>query len=313
MKAMTVLEFLDNLEWGDAFSWDGVTFIPLTAETPLSDLSFALFPEALEGGKVEVREVGEGIVSELEVEVKGEEPVLALQGTVLQGGKQDRTLNISLLLAPRQRQRVPVSCVERGRWRYRRSSSSPTDWTAAMMAHIPLRHLLSLTAHEAYRVRGRVVTDQRTVWAEVRAATRRAGVSSETEAVTEVYHTLKKERGRIIEAMKEVGFPLPQQVGMISVVAGRVWGIDLLPTPAVWAKVWEGIVGSTLYGVREKGEGSENETAAQAFWDSLRESQWEVKKAPVGLGEHWLFRPPLEGFALVYEGGLLHLFAFPRQ
>jgi hypothetical protein len=113
--------------------------------------------------------------------------------------------------------------------------------------------------------------------------------------------------------MRGEGFPLPKQVGMISVVAGRVWGLDLLPNPTVWAKVWEGIVQSNLFGVlvRERGEREgENGEAARAFWSALRENEGEVKKSPVGLGEHWLLRPPLEGFALVYRDSLLHLFAF---
>jgi hypothetical protein len=48
---------------------------------------------------------------------------------------------------------------------------------------------------------------------------------------------------------------------MISVVTGRVWGLDLLPNPTVWAKVWEGIVQSNLFGVlvreRRKGRGEQ--------------------------------------------------------
>jgi hypothetical protein len=313
MLTVTLQSFLDKVEWGKSFDWDGVTFIPLMAESPLSDLSFLLLPEALQARKVAIREVGDGEIRELEAEVKSAEPILALQGTILQGGKQDRTLNISLLLAPKQRQRIPVSCVERGRWGYRRSSPFKAAWAAAMVAHAPLRHFLCLTAHTAYRITGEVRADQQQIWGEVRRASRRAGVISETEAVGEVYCSLREKAEEILEGMRGEGFPLPKQVGMISVVAGRVWGLDLLPNPTVWVKVWEGIVQSNLFGilVRERGgrEG-ENGEAARAFWSALRENEGEVKKSPVGLGEHWLLRPPLEGFALVYRDSLLHLFAF---
>jgi len=316
MLAVTLQSFLDKVEWGNAFvNWDGVTFIPLMVESPLSDLSFLLLPEALQAKKVFIREVGDGVVRELEVEVKSDEPVLALQGTILQGGKQDRTLNISLLLAPKQRQRIPVSCVERGRWHYRRSSPfGAASWTAAMVAHAPLRHFLCLTAHTTYRLTGEIRADQQQVWDEVRRASRRAEVTSTTEAIGEVYRSLREKTEEVLERMKEAGFPLPKQVGLISVVAGEVWGLDLLPNPTVWAKVWEKVVQSNLFGalVREEKERKEreNEEAARVFWLALKENEGEVKKSPVGLGEHWLLKSPLEGFALVYQDSLLHLFAF---
>jgi hypothetical protein len=34
---VTLQSFLDKAEWGKPFDWDGVTFIPLMAESPLSD------------------------------------------------------------------------------------------------------------------------------------------------------------------------------------------------------------------------------------------------------------------------------------
>jgi hypothetical protein len=207
---VTLQSFLDKVEWGKPFDWDGVTFIPLMAESPLSDLSFLLLPEALQARKVAIREVGDGEIRELEAEVKSDEPVLALQGTILQGGKQDRTLNISLLLAPKQRQRIPVSCVERGRWSYRCSSPFKAAWMAAMVAHAPLRHFLCLTAHTAYRITGEVRADQQQIWGEVRRASRGAGVISETEAVGEVYCSLREKAEEILEGMRGEGFPLPQ-------------------------------------------------------------------------------------------------------
>ena len=48
----------------------------------------------------------------------GDKPVLLVEGEELVGAKQNRTLNISILAPPRQETRIPVSCVERGRWGY---------------------------------------------------------------------------------------------------------------------------------------------------------------------------------------------------
>src|SRR3954463_13209652 len=43
-------------------------------------------------------------------------PVLLYEGEEVQGAQQDRTLDVSVLVAARSRLQVPVSCVEAGRW-----------------------------------------------------------------------------------------------------------------------------------------------------------------------------------------------------
>jgi len=59
-----------------------------------------------------------GSVNEVFVLNKGESPVLILDGEILAGAKQDRVVNASILVGPRTELKIPVSCVEQGRWRY---------------------------------------------------------------------------------------------------------------------------------------------------------------------------------------------------
>src|SRR5205823_1033134 len=46
----------------------------------------------------------------------GPNPVFILDGDEVVGGKQNRIVNVSLLVAPRSRVKLPVSCVEERRW-----------------------------------------------------------------------------------------------------------------------------------------------------------------------------------------------------
>ena len=74
---------------------------------------------ALARGWVTVTEVGEGgHVPELKVVNRGDVAVLLLDGEELVGAKQNRVLNLTILVPPQHTATIPVSCVESGRWRH---------------------------------------------------------------------------------------------------------------------------------------------------------------------------------------------------
>ena len=67
-----------------------------------------------------VRVYETGNVNELAVENRGEEAVFIQAGDIVKGGKQDRSLTVSLILPPHSK-RTPIAsfCVEPGRWAQR--------------------------------------------------------------------------------------------------------------------------------------------------------------------------------------------------
>lgn len=73
--------------------------------------------KALTDGLAEVVEQeGGGSVPTLTLRNKGARPVLASAGDVVLGGKQDRILTETVLVAPGETLSVAVNCVEQGRW-----------------------------------------------------------------------------------------------------------------------------------------------------------------------------------------------------
>src|SRR5581483_5884559 len=94
--------------------------------------------EAMAKGTVKVRETSN--VNELEIENLGTEDVFVQSGDIVKGGKQDRTLMVSLLLPPKSG-RVPIAsfCVEQGRWSPRGREDSAQFASAA--AAVPSREL----------------------------------------------------------------------------------------------------------------------------------------------------------------------------
>ena len=84
--------------------------------------------EALEQKCSVVTEVSEGgSVPELRFVNSGNRRVFLLDGEQLIGAKQNRILNLSILVAAGKTIIIPVSCVEAGRWRHRTSQFSSAE------------------------------------------------------------------------------------------------------------------------------------------------------------------------------------------
>lgn len=58
----------------------------------------------------------EGMVNALTVRNTGSRPHIILEGDIFEGGKQNRVLTRSMVLAHGEMREVPVACVEEGRW-----------------------------------------------------------------------------------------------------------------------------------------------------------------------------------------------------
>ncbi|HAY28358.1 MAG TPA: hypothetical protein DCY47_12900, partial [Candidatus Accumulibacter sp.] len=95
------------------------------AATPIAYLTL---DEALASSLLRVTEQGvDGRVDTVVVANDGSMPTLLLEGEELIGCRQNRVLNVSLLVAAKSILHVPVSCVEQGRW----SEKSATFDTSA--------------------------------------------------------------------------------------------------------------------------------------------------------------------------------------
>ena len=99
------------------------------------EAAYVTLDEALAGG-LRVREVDEsGSVPELVVENPLDSRVLLYDGEELVGAKQNRILNVSVLVEAKTTLRIPVSCVEQGRWSRRSAFFS----AGGHVAHVELR------------------------------------------------------------------------------------------------------------------------------------------------------------------------------
>ena len=118
---MTTINMKDVLpEWTPAtvIGHRNLTLVPLRGEGHRQRFqNYLLASEAIDADVLTITEVDEaGTVPELLAVNNGDRPVLLIDGEELQGAKQNRILNTSVLLPPKSKTRIPVSCVEEGRW-----------------------------------------------------------------------------------------------------------------------------------------------------------------------------------------------------
>jgi hypothetical protein len=108
----TIAKTLGSILAGKPQHHGALTVIPILAPMQ-TEPEWVTLAEA--GDRVRITEVDdEGSVPELRVTNLGGLPVLLLDGEQLVGAKQNRILNMTVLVAGSTEVTIPVSCVERG-------------------------------------------------------------------------------------------------------------------------------------------------------------------------------------------------------
>ena len=124
---MSIERFFDGLTIGPVWSRDNLAVHPLIAAAA-GKRAYLTMDEALATKSFRVSEVSKsGSVPELKVLNDLSQPVLLLDGEALVGAKQNRVLNLSIMVPAHGEMNIPVSCVEAGRWRHVSDSFASSD------------------------------------------------------------------------------------------------------------------------------------------------------------------------------------------
>src|SRR5437763_7568500 len=119
----------DTLQLGDPVEHRGIVIAPLfPRHDPVAE--YLTLEEALPLG-FRVTEIdAAGSIPELLASNPLDTPVLLYDGEELLGAKQNRILNVTVLVPARSETKIPVSCVEEGRWSARSAHFAPSAHTA---------------------------------------------------------------------------------------------------------------------------------------------------------------------------------------
>jgi hypothetical protein len=286
---------------GDAVSHEALTIFPLFAEAQ-EEVDYLLSHQALTEGVVTVEEVSEaGSVPNLLVHNQAESLVLFLEGEELRGAKQNRVLNTSVLVAARSKTTIPVSCVERGRWRYQ----SHYFGSAGAYASSKLRYVLRKSvAQSAMHGQGHAA-DQGEVWKEVRRQMEATGAHSPSEAMADTYGA---HRGLLAEFHDRLKY-VDGATGLAVGIGKKIVSVDLFDKPSTCREVWSRLMTGVIMDAVEAGTASEGPGGAdvQQLLHLLRDACWQ-KITAVGAGEEHRFDTgdDKHASALVFKNTVLH-------
>lgn len=299
----------DKLELGSPVVAGNLAAYPLFAAGANNPLDYALLDDALDSGAVQITELdASGSVPELKLVNNGRKPVPLLDGDQLIGAKQNRVINITILIDAETAVVIPVSCVEQGRWRH----DSDRFRSARRTMHASGRMAKMAQVSESLRHSGERRSDQSAVWDEIAAFSACHGVGSPTGAVEDVYVALDKRIHEIIARMQ-----LPAgALGAVFCVDGRPTGLELFDKAGTLQRVAPKLVASYAYDAASSEKPRHGDTSSEAVEAFL----YRVMTAPgerfnaLGLGEDVRLESlHVIGGALKVHDHLVHLSAFDRH
>ncbi len=285
----------------------GLAVFPLLG--PESRLTFLSFAEAAAAGATARELPGGASVNDLLVINPLEVPVLLFEGEEVLGAQQNRTFDVTVLVPAQAELRVPVSCVEHGRWDGARSAEAFTP--SPQTADPELRRRKSVQARTAAAQGLESRADQGAVWDYLDEKAEDFAAEAPTRAMHDVFGAREE-----LLAQAAAGVTRrPGQLGAVAFAGGAPVVCDWVSRAEAFAALHGPLVrGYALDAVAAPATAPPPTVAdAEVFLHAALSTSASVQPTP-GAGEALHFvNAYIEGTALAHDGELLQLCAFPGQ
>jgi len=253
-----------------------------------------------------VSELESASVPQIQVHNPTDSPLLIPAGKVLSGGRQTRTVNVSILVAPGSTIVIPVSCVEAGRW-YGQHRFEDSRRFASRRVRMEKQRSV---ARNVKNLRTKM-SDQSAVWHSIDSEMAARNLFSDTKNFLFAEESLDDEKGRfsVVQELLSEG-PEPQQNGIAIAQGDKIVSVEIFASPDALKTSYEALIRSAIFESPGKKVESPSEGAVQAFFDQILSAE-TTKATGVGLGtEYHIENEDFVAHALAYEGKFLHVNAF---
>jgi hypothetical protein len=207
-----------------------------------------------------------------------------------------------VLIAARSKTKIPVSCVEAGRWGYKSRHFGSSG------SHSPskLRHLLKASVSNSLKAGHGHRSDQGKVWKEVARQQESLGTSSGTRAMSDTFQAYEERVKEFREKLEYVA----GATGVAVAIGKKIVAVDLFDKPTTCGKVWNRLLSGFVLDALESPP--EEEKVASADVEQMLRATcgmaWSKAEA-VGEGEEYRGELGAETYAsaLTFQESPVHL------
>ena len=300
-----ISEALSRVYLGSPTQFQNLTVFPLlVAQRTIPD--YLVLDEALDRKFAHVAEVSESVsVPELLFVNDGDDRILLVDGEELVGARQNRVLNMTMLVGGKSRVVIPVSCVEQGRWAYKSRQFESAD--RALFARSRAKKMRQVST--SMRESGSRYANQAEIWSDISAKAAFLNVDSDTDAMSDIYERQRQRIDGYVSAFK----PLAGQAGALFAINGRINGIELFDSDTTFQRFMAKLVRSYAMDAIEDQKSHVKPPVAEVvhrFLEEMKEAALQRFPA-LGQGEDLRIETDtIAGGALYADKRVVHLCAF---
>lgn len=292
---------LQGFRLGKAVRHKHLALHPITTQqtTPKTPLTI---DESFKRKRIRVTESGYGNVPEIAVRKRRSDKIFIMTGEMFLGAKQDRISKHDLLLPRRAgRFKLPVYCVEQGRWRY--------NSQGFRSGHSVGTRNLRRTVTKKW--------SQSAVWQEVRSKNRQVNARTSTQTMAASYRSrlYRRHSPGYLRKLGAFAKKNTHSVGYIGMIRGKIASIEIFANAKLFRKMWPKLLKAlTLDAIDPNFKGSRFDTASiPAFLNRLPKASFQKTRTP-GIGREYLIaHSDLSGTLLLDGPTLVHLNLFPED
>ena len=287
-----------SFEMLESQKYKNVEIIPIKSDS-FGSKDFITIKKGYEMNLVEITELEHSSVNCVLCKNNAVVPLLLIDSDEITGAMQNRIINDTLLVPAQSSLKIPVSCIEHGRWHFKEHGREANKFKPSIYsADLRTRGRKLRAGYQRRHYQGEV-------WDSISEFESRNLHKSPTSALHDSYENLKDKQDDYLNKFRlEEG-----QNGAIFIVNGELKGFELYYNPSIYREYHEKLCRSYII---EAIVDSESEDNADRFeimkiLENISDSQTKLIKS-IGLGDNIKFSNDFgSGSGLVWDDELIHI------
>ncbi len=299
---------LQSINISDPLHFQNLTLFAIKGSNNTS-FHYITLSQAYENKVVEVKETSEeGTVSELLFINNSDTPILIIEGQELLGAKQNRIINVSILVPAHISMVIPVSCCERSRWGFR---SNREFSLSDRMTFSKARRNKMRSVNERWESGDTADSDQQEVWQDMDVKFAKMNVNSSTDSMGDFYDTYSERINQYVKSFASEN----DDKGIIAAINGKIVSMEFFDRNTSFkdnlSKIIRGLAADAIE--EQKTSLIATKKQAEDFVENVHASRIN-ELGSIGLGSQYKINGDAQlGQTLIFNNQIVHFIVFTKN